>query len=193
MVEDNQDFASLMRRVQTGSDGATRDLIDRYGHHILHVIRRRLSRRLRTRFDSGDFEQAVWASFFTGVPKDRTFASPDDLIAYLLAMTHHKVADAYRQQGQKQESEMLPLRPLEVVLGNQSLAEPAARTPTPSQVFIAEEQWDRISRDLPQGSRQILKMLRAGHSHEEIAQHLGINRRTVRRLLHLLNHRVTER
>src|SRR5947209_4816813 len=54
MSVDRDEFKNLMRRVQEGSEDAARELLDRYGEHILRVVRRKLSRQLRSKFDSVD-------------------------------------------------------------------------------------------------------------------------------------------
>src|SRR5262245_48951943 len=57
-------FRDLMRQVNEGSDDAIRELVQVYGPHILRVVRMRLSKHLRSKFDSADFVQSVWAAFF---------------------------------------------------------------------------------------------------------------------------------
>jgi DNA-binding NarL/FixJ family response regulator len=59
----------------------------------------------------------------------------------------------------------------------------SAHQPTPSQVAVAREQWDRLQEKLPAHQRRILELLVQGHTHEEIAQQLGMNERTIRRLI----------
>src|SRR5688572_23874581 len=65
MSEQQKDFSTLMQCVREGSADATKELLDRYGPHVLRVVRRKLNRKLRPKFDSVDFVQDVWASFFT--------------------------------------------------------------------------------------------------------------------------------
>ena len=42
----------------------------------LRVVRRRLMRRLRVRYDSLDLVHDVWLSFFSRPPRDRRFLTP---------------------------------------------------------------------------------------------------------------------
>jgi RNA polymerase sigma-70 factor (ECF subfamily) len=65
--------------------------------------------------------------------------------------------------------------------------EPAARQPTPSQVAIANERWELFLKDQPAHYRQVLELLRQGHTHQEIATRLGLNEKTVRRLVRKLD------
>jgi RNA polymerase sigma factor (sigma-70 family) len=57
------------------------------------------------------------------------------------------------------------------------------RQPTPSQLLIAEEEWRRLLLGLPPHHRQMLVLLRQGHTQEEVARQLGFNEKTVRRVL----------
>src|SRR5581483_2343423 len=62
-------FAELMDEVRLGSHEAAEELWRRYGPYVVHVVRRSLHHRLRARFDSQDFAQAAWASFFAELPR----------------------------------------------------------------------------------------------------------------------------
>src|SRR6202022_1858906 len=75
----------------------------RYGHHILHVVRRKLHSKLRPKFDSLDFGQDVWASFFAAEPHDQRFESPSALAAFLAQVARNKVAEAFRTRLQRQK------------------------------------------------------------------------------------------
>jgi DNA-directed RNA polymerase specialized sigma24 family protein len=57
-------FQETMRRAIDGSQEDIQRLINEYGDCIQRVVRRRLDTRLRSKFDSLDFVQMVWASFF---------------------------------------------------------------------------------------------------------------------------------
>src|SRR4051794_31583783 len=83
-------FRELLKRAQLGCPEASRELYETYGRHVIRCVRHRLWRRMRTRFDSQDFSQQVWASFFLeeNLPD---FQTPDDLMAFLGAMAEHKV------------------------------------------------------------------------------------------------------
>lgn len=180
------DFAVLMGRVNAGSDGAARELFERYGPHIRRVVRRQLDRKLRTQFDSTDFVQDVWTSFFADRRRSRRrFEQPEALVAFLANMAYHKVVDAFRRRVQTRKRDANRERSLESKsVGGSRLA---GRQPTPSQLVIAEEHWQRMLEGQPEHYREILTLLRQGHSHVEIARRLGVNEKTVRRLLQRVN------
>src|SRR4051812_9555119 len=70
-------FQDLLREAQAGSPEAARELYDTYVAHVLRCVRNRMWHRLRSKFDSQDFVQQVWASFFVGDTKPPDFATPD--------------------------------------------------------------------------------------------------------------------
>jgi RNA polymerase sigma factor (sigma-70 family) len=186
MSATRNEFQELMQRLRQGSDGAAREMLSRYGPHIKQVIRQRLHRKLRSKFDSVDFSQAVWASFFADQARLRSFDSPDDLTKYLGAMARNKVVEAFRQRVQTEKYDVDRETPLEGSKGIEPAAIPASQ-PTPSQFIMAEEEWDRLAQGQPAYKVQILNLLRQGYTHQEIADKIGINEKTIRRLIRQLH------
>jgi RNA polymerase sigma factor (sigma-70 family) len=183
MSEGETEFDRLMERVRAGCPQAAQEVFVRYGEQIRILIRRRLSQRLRPRYDSADFLQSVWGSFFVRAD-DYIFRTPDDLVGFLATLAFRKVAEAGRQ---------LTLGKYDVSrqerLGPESDA-PPSREPTPSQVAIAEDQWQLILREQPPDYREALQMLRGGHTHREIADRLGLHPKTIQRIVDRLKLRL---
>jgi RNA polymerase sigma factor (sigma-70 family) len=180
------EFAELMRQLAAGSREAADQLYRLYGKHVRRVIRHKLAPELRREFDSTDFLQDVWASYFA---QPRVFESPADLTAFLFSLARHKITDKYRQRIQTQKYNHNRTRPLDSTT-LQRLGEPAARTPPPSHEFAAREQWDRLNRGLPDRERRILDLLRQGYTHAQIGQALGVHEKMVQRLVRRLRPRV---
>ncbi|NQT11376.1 MAG: helix-turn-helix domain-containing protein [Planctomycetes bacterium] len=65
-------------------------------------------------------------------------------------------------------------------------AQLAADQPSPSQVAIADELWTRLLRGRPEHHQRILELRREGNTHQQIADRLGVNERTVRRVIRSL-------
>src|SRR4051794_15485658 len=61
---DQSDVHGFLARIQAGDEEAARELLARYEAEVRLVVRRQLPRLLRSRFDSLDFLQSVWGSFF---------------------------------------------------------------------------------------------------------------------------------
>ncbi len=76
MVECDDDFCTLMRRVGEGSEDAAWELVTRYGEDIRRAVRRVLNVKLRPKFNSLDFVQLVWKSFFRVARQLRPIPAP---------------------------------------------------------------------------------------------------------------------
>ena len=61
----DDDFIGLIARAKSGDQAAIGDLLTRFEREVQMMVRARLPRMLRSRFDSADFVQAVWQSFFS--------------------------------------------------------------------------------------------------------------------------------
>jgi RNA polymerase sigma factor (sigma-70 family) len=176
------DFEQLMERVRTGDPEVGRELFERYGKAIQMVVRFRLDRRLRSQYDSLDFAQDAWASFFRLPAENYTFQTPEELVAFLVRVVQYKVNDAFRKgcKGNKNRERKFRCR-------RSYTDEQPARQPTPSQVASVREEWSRLLEDKPPKIRRILEMLRDGYTQREIALRLDTNVRRIRRLLKSLN------
>jgi DNA-directed RNA polymerase specialized sigma24 family protein len=139
MSEPDAEFANLMKRVLAGDTEAAQELHALYGHHILHAVRKRLHQRLRSKFDSIDFVQDVWASFFTDIPEKNAFATPDDLVAFLTKMARNKVSSAVRTRMHQQKYNVNRETPLETMPRGADRFPSAQQTP--SEIFMEGEEW----------------------------------------------------
>jgi hypothetical protein len=64
MDDPARELTDLLERARQGCQQAARLLYERYGPAVRHAVRRRLAPSLRRHFDSADFIQSVWGSFF---------------------------------------------------------------------------------------------------------------------------------
>lgn len=184
-MDERQEFLDLMERIRFQSRGAANVLIERYAHHVLRVIRRRLDRRLRTRFDSMDFSQEVWASFFAA-PTDRfTFEEPNVLVAYLARMAEFKVIERFRQQLLTEKYNLSREHGFDSD-AVRNAPQPSVPEAGPHDHAVAQEEWACLLEELTEREREIVTMLRDEYTHREIAEKLGINEKTVRRLIQRL-------
>lgn len=177
-----QDFTELMAQVRAGSKAAMHSLIEVYGHHLLRAVRVHMHRKLRTKFDSCDFVQDVWASVFIGLTGGRAFGRPEELVAFLTRVAGNKVASAVRQRLMSKKYNVNR----EYSLDDSAVGpppEPAARQPTPSQVAMGREEWERVLHGQPPAYRLILMLLRDGRTAAQVAQETNVSERTVQRLI----------
>src|SRR5512147_939448 len=91
------DIRGLIDRIRAGDEEAARELLGRYEAQVRLVVRRQLPRILRPRFDSLDFLQSVWGSFFHRVRTGPTDIEDEkNLVAFLAWAARNKVIDEYR-------------------------------------------------------------------------------------------------
>lgn len=175
-------FRTLMARLQAGSEEAARELVETYGWHVIRAVRRRLNPVLRSKYDSTDFTQAVWASFFADPAAGPAFDSPGSLVTFLKRVAAHKLADAWRARGPGGPRDVGRERHFDSVPID-ALHRAAAGDVTPGEAVIAGDEWERFLDGQPPRYREILILLRRGHTHAEIARCLGISAKTVQRLV----------
>jgi RNA polymerase sigma factor (sigma-70 family) len=194
MNEQSNEFRDLMSEVRSGSEDAEIRFLEMYGDHIYRAVRRavrqRLNRVLRPRFDSQDFVQAVWASFFRHRSQVVKFERFDELVAFLTRVAGNKVIDECRHRMQTQKANVN--RECSIDDGLPPGAVPTGREPAPSQVAIAKEQWERMTDGIPSRYRRILELRADGETHEKIAKQLDVNEKTVRRVLRRLLSRLEQ-
>jgi RNA polymerase sigma factor (sigma-70 family) len=160
-------------------------LVQLYSHHIRRVVRKKLHQKIRSKFDSDDFAQAVWASFFALQPTQHDFTDPDRLLAFLVNMARNKVIDAIRQRFQSLKYDVNREHSLDGSAAYKAAALPA-RQPTPSQVVAAREEWDLLRARLEPRDQRILDLRLEGYTYGQIAEQVGVDEKTVRRVLQKL-------
>src|SRR4051812_35813356 len=95
---DGGELRGFLARIRAGDEDAARELLGRYEAKVRLVVRRQLPRLLRSRFDSQDFLQSVWGSFFRRMRAGQAeLDAPEKLIAFLARAARNKVIDEYRR------------------------------------------------------------------------------------------------
>jgi RNA polymerase sigma factor (sigma-70 family) len=182
MPDPDDSFRTLMRGLQRGSPEAAETFCRTYQPHILRVVRRRLMKSLRIRYDPQDLVNDVWLSFFSRPPQDRQFQSPIALIVFLEKMARNKVIETAKRAWRGKNS----LAREDRSESTESCIDRSGRYPLPSEVLIAEEEFARLLAGKPPHHQRILTLLRDGLRHEDIARRLGTNAKTVQRLVRRL-------
>ncbi|HUT09618.1 MAG TPA: sigma-70 family RNA polymerase sigma factor [Thermoguttaceae bacterium] len=180
--EDPGAFRALIRDVCEGSEDAAWELVERYGDAIHRAVRRALNRRLRPKFDSIDFVQLVWSSFFRNRAKLKQFNQPKEMAAFLAAMARNKVGMEVRRRLMTEKYNVNRERSLnEPAL--QVEAERVASHVSPEETAIARERWNQLLEGQPQHYRQIIRLRLEGRTYQDIADSLHLAESTVRRFL----------
>jgi RNA polymerase sigma factor (sigma-70 family) len=182
-------FRELMARIQAGSEDAARELVEDYGEALRRAVRRGLHARMRSKFDSLDFAQIVWNSLFRRRNEFDRFDCPAKLIAYLVAMATHKVANEARRRLMGGKRNVNREESLEQRRADKTFDIPDRKgQPEPVETAIAHERWDRLVEPLSKRHRQILELRQKGHTCPEIAKIVGMHPNAVRRILQDLLH-----
>ena len=174
-------FRELMHQLLEGSPAAARELQDHYAGYIIRAVRRRLPRTLRPKFDSVDFVQDVWASFYRGL--EHVFESPDHLIAFLTRLAQNKVVDAKRERLSALRHNASREEPLKIAVEGQEAQRVFARGATPSETAIGREMWQKMLEGERPAYQKVLTLMRDGYTQHEVAAQLGLHVKTVQRIL----------
>src|SRR6516225_6392439 len=149
------ELSDFLRRIQSGDEAAARELLSRFEAEVRLVVRRQLPRLLRSRFDSLDFLQSVWGSFFRRVrtgPAD--FEDSRHLVAFLARAAKNKVIDEYRRAA-SQKQDMHREEP--IWADGDRMRDLAADIDSPSEVAQANEELGRLRALLTEDRRAILE------------------------------------
>jgi RNA polymerase sigma-70 factor (ECF subfamily) len=137
--------------------------------------------KLRSLYDSHDFTQQVWASFFNERHHLPDFATPHDLTNYLVAIATNKVKLAGRQTQQQKRD--IKLETLIHEDSDQVTLHPAGHDPTPSAVAVFREHFHLLTDEQPPIAREIAELRLEGNTFHEIGEELNIDESTARRFL----------
>lgn len=180
LPEENE-ISDFLDRIQDGDQDAARNLLARYEAEVRLVVRRQLPRLLRSRFDSLDFLQSVWGSFFRRVREGTTeFEDSRHLVAFLARAAKNKVIDEYRRAASQKQNMH---REESLWTDADRPRELADRGETPSQVAEAHEAFHRLSSLVPEDRRIVLELKAQGLSSREIGERLGVSERTIQRVI----------
>ncbi len=175
-------MARLLEEATAGSEEAARQLTEGYGSYLLITVRRWLNKRLRNQFDSVDFVQDVWASFFARGCNKETFQHPQQLIRFLQHMARNKVVSALRNRQGREKIDVGSAQPPPEDRELTAL-EIMDEQPTPSQIVSRDEEWEKVLQSEPPAYRVVLVLYRAGKSPSGISRQLEISVKTVNRVI----------
>lgn len=178
MIEQEK-FRQLLDACRQNDPAACAELVRLYLPLVRIAVRRRLTVVMRTRFDSTDFTQEVWQSFFKLAVNRQAFNCERSLIAYLCEMARMKVLEEYRRHNSQRGGMQRPFIELD-------LETVPAGDPSPSAAAVGDDEWHRLTAGLPERERAMLQMLREGHTHADTAAAFGLSEKTVQRLLQRL-------
>ncbi|HKM52489.1 MAG TPA: sigma-70 family RNA polymerase sigma factor [Isosphaeraceae bacterium] len=181
------EIGMFIARIRAGDEEAARELLRRYEDKVRLVVRRQLPKLLRSRFDSLDFLQSVWGSFFHRVRTGPTDIEDEpNLVAFLAWAARNKVFDEYRRASSKKHDVR---REESLSDGKDGSRDLPAAVETASQAAQARETLERLRELVPEDRRRVLELKIEGYSCREIGARLGLSERTVQRVIEDLRSR----
>jgi RNA polymerase sigma-70 factor (ECF subfamily) len=194
-MDRDDDFADLMKRAKSGDPAAVRDFLGRFEQEVQAMVRARLPRKLRPRFDSADFVQAVWKSFFSDLGEDpRGFDDSTHLRGFLAGVVRNKVHEQHRRLTRTEKYDVSREEQLYIRRGEREIMrEVASPDPSPSETAQAADWLEQLTAGCSQRDIDILTLRRHGLTHVQIAERTGMNERSVRRVLEAFRSRLEGR
>jgi RNA polymerase sigma factor (sigma-70 family) len=182
-IED--DLADLLTKAKTGDEAAIAQFLSRFEQEVRMMVRARLPRKLRTQFDSTDFAQAVWQSFFTDLRvKARDFDNVEHLRGFLSGVVRNKVLEQHRRLTRTEKYDLAREERLYVRRGNRDVPrDVVSPEPSPSQAVQANDRLAQLTAGRTPREIEVIRLRHAGLTFDEIAQETGINERTARRVI----------
>lgn len=180
------EFPRLLDRVRAGSEGAARRLFELYQRSVLQAVRRRLPRRLRSKYDSTDLTQEVWAELFASGLDHTACQSPAGFARFVQHLADWRAKNLLRKRLGAGKGNVDREHTLGSSTVRGEVLGAAHGGPSPSEAAADAEQWQRLLHSQSPRHQQILVLLRQGDSYEEVARKLGIHPRTIRRLIYRL-------
>jgi RNA polymerase sigma factor (sigma-70 family) len=172
---------ALLARLSSGDDDAAAEVFATYAPYLRMVVRRRLTAKLRAKFDSLDVVQSVWVDLVRGFRRGAwKFEDAQQLRAFLTTATRNRFLNRVRRHHRSLEREQ--------PLSDSSDLSPAAQ-PCPSEVAQAADVWAQLLQRCPPAHHELLRLKRDGLALHEISQRTGLHPSSVRRVLYDLARR----
>ncbi len=170
---------ALLEKLSAGDPAAAEQVLADYGPYLRLVVRRRLSGRLRAKFDSLDVVQSVWAQVLRRLRgAGWHFLDRAQFLAFLVTVTRRRLTSRFRhhQAALRREQPVAP--DLDGL--------PAPGPTQPAEAARAEELWEQMLALCPPAHHELLRLKRQGLTLAEVAVRTGLHEGSVRRVLRRL-------
>jgi RNA polymerase sigma factor (sigma-70 family) len=159
------------------------------------MVRSRLPKKLRTQFDSVDFVQAVWQSFFSDLKENpRDFANIEHLRAFLSGVVRNKVQEQHRRLTRTEKYDVAREQSLYIRRGDREvLREVVSPEPSPSEVAQADDRMAQLTAGRSPREVEIVRLRLQGLTFVEIAARTRMEERAVRRIIESVRTRMEAR
>ena len=161
-------------------------LFARYAERLTQLAEQHLSSRLAGCLDGEDIVQSVFRTFFRrSVAGEFHIDSSAEIWQLLVRITVRKVHAKAREHTAGRRNVAA-----EVTEGDDWLINELAHDPGPAEAAALVDQIEHLLSGLPTDYARVLEMRLAGYDVVEIAKQLGVSRRTIHRMLNLLQDRL---
>lgn len=172
-------------RLEGGDVEAIERIFLAYEPCLRVAVRRRMDRRLRSKVDSCDIVQSVFADVLAGVRGGGwRFEGRSQLLAFLKRLASRRLADRYQEHRASVDRE----QPLDETAPRNL---PRSPLPRPSQEAQCRELWERLLAACPPAHQEVVRLRRQGYRLGEIAARTGLHEGSVRRILYDLARRLS--
>lgn len=176
-----------IERLRQGDSAAAFELWERYSKRMQRLGRTRLKGVTPTAFDEEDVALSAYGAFCFAVQEGRysSLQGRDDLWPLLATFTVRKANDrlkgegAWKRNGRETGG---PIRDEAALLTHVPSSEL-----DPALSVLLKDEFQRLMRALNDSELERLVVFKLdGHTNEEIAERLGLTRRTIQRMLNLV-------
>jgi RNA polymerase sigma factor (sigma-70 family) len=180
----NDALDTLLERLTRGEMDAAGEVYRTFEPVLRVMVRRRLSPRLRAKFDSKDVVQSAWADVLRGFRAEGwRFNDRAHLRAYLARVTYNHLVNCCRRHTLMIEHE-------QALTDDEQPGLPPSARPRPSELAQADELWELLVGLCPPAHRNLLQLKRQGFALAEIAARTGLHESSVRRIIYDLARRL---
>ncbi len=181
----DDDFVSLIARARAGDEAAIRLFLSRFGREVQMMVRARLPQQLRDQYDSSDFAQAIWLSFFSDLPHDApSFQKVVHLRRYLAGVARNKIYEEHRRLTRTQKYDVCREERLYIRRNGRDVPRDViSPDPSPSQSAQAEDHFKRLIEGRSQREFDVIQLRSLGLTFAEIEARTGVKERTARRII----------
>ena len=176
-MSNEPDISDLIARAKAGDETAIREFLTRFEPEVRIMVRGRLPRMLRTQFDSMDFVQAVWQSFFADLrSSSRQFENVHHLRGFLAGVARNKVYEEHRRLTRTKKHALAREQSLYVRRGSREV-ELALISPEPtaSQAVQASDRLAQLVARCSPLEVQVITLRRQEMTFDEIARRTGVS------------------
>lgn len=186
------DVTGLIKQVRSGDESAAQELWDKYSERVVEVARRSLKDSSRRVQDEEDVAVIAFKSLLAGITAGRfpELDHRDQLWRLLMVITTRKAAAAIEKDHRQKrgggdvrgDSALIARENEDSVRGGFDRL--ASGKPSPDIAAIMADQTQQLLTSLPDETAQRIAALKIeGFTHQDIADRLEINTRTVERRL----------